>query len=291
MYRLEQPPLPEEVRPRQGGRKYSSVSPMQRSSPARMLPSPQSASRRANADSCSIFVGNLPPNATDSQLREIFSMFGPITHVEIVRKPSVHGTSILRPICVRVGLLLVAGINVFAFIQYVNPEMAVAAVQSSPRMYGVDCLRVERKEISSTFAPRDRLFTSGGSPGSPYFADSQEQIANLLQRVYNFGMTQGVQAQAVPPPVYAAYPYYQPYDLSQYGQFAASAAPIDNNTGAGVHTHGNGFPAQAMGHFQYPQAQPSYLQYPQQSAPRPYQWPPASAGVEKDNASPSKGAF
>ena len=60
-----------------------------------MLPSPQSASRRANADLCSIFVGNLPPDATDPQLREIFSTFGPITHVEIVRKPSVHGTSIL----------------------------------------------------------------------------------------------------------------------------------------------------------------------------------------------------
>ena len=68
---------------------------MQRASPGRMLPSPQSASKRANADLCSIFVGNLPPDATDAQLREIFSMFGPITHVEIVRKPSVHGTSIL----------------------------------------------------------------------------------------------------------------------------------------------------------------------------------------------------
>ena len=100
VYRLEQPPLPEEVRPRQGGRKYQSTSPMQRSSPGRMLPSPQSASRRANADLCSIFVGNLPPNATDPQLREMFSIFGPIIHVEIVRKPSVHGTSIsFLPAC------------------------------------------------------------------------------------------------------------------------------------------------------------------------------------------------
>lgn len=95
VYRLEQPPLPDEVRSRQGGRQYPSMSPMQRSSPGRMLPSPQSASRRANADLCSIFVGKLPLNATDPQLREMFSMFGPITHVEIVRKPSVHGTSIL----------------------------------------------------------------------------------------------------------------------------------------------------------------------------------------------------
>lgn len=276
VYRLEQPPLPEEVRPRQGGRKHASMSPMQRSSPGHILPSPQYASRRANADLCSIFVGNLPPNATDPQLREIFSIFGPITHVEIVRKPSVH-----------------AGINVFAFIEYLSPDMAVAAVQASPRMYGVDRLRVERKEISGTFAPRDRVFASGGSPSSPYFADSHEQMANLLQRVYNFGMTQGAQTQAMPPPVYAPYPYYQPYDLSQYGQFATSATPMDNNTAAGLQTHGNGYPAQAMGHFQYPQAptSTSYLQYPQQPTPRPYQWPPASASADNDNASPSKGAY
>ena len=191
----------------------------------------------------------------------------------------------------QVRLLVVAGVNVFAFIQYLNPDMAVAAVQASPRMYGVDRLRIERKEISGTFAPRDRLFTSSGSPGSPYFADSHEQMTNLLQRVYNFGMTQGAQTQAMPPPVYAAYPYYQPYDLSQYGQLTASATPIDNNIGAGIQIHGNGFSAQGMGHFQYPQAPTSYLQYPQQPAPRPYQWPPASASTENENISPSKEAF
>lgn len=156
-------------------------------------------------------------------------------------------------------------------------------------MYGVDRLRVERKEVSGTFAPRDRVFASGGSPGSPYLADSHEQMANLLQRVYNFGMTQGAQTQTMPPPVYAPYTYYQPYDLSQYGQFTTSGAPIENNTAAGLQTTGNGYPLQPMGHFQFPQPPTSYLQYPQQPAPRPYQWPPASA--ENDNASPSKGAF
>ena len=179
----------------------------------------------------------------------------------------------------------------FAFIQYLSPEMAVAAVQASPRMYGVDRLRVERKEISSSFAPRDRLFASGGSPGSPYFADSHEQMASLLQRVYNFGMTQGAHTQAVPPPVYAAYPYYQPYDLSQYGHFGTSAALMDNNSVAGVQTQGNVYPAQPIGQFQYPQASTSYLQYSQQPTARPYQWPPANTSGDKDNSSPSKGAF
>lgn len=73
-----------------------------------MLPSPQPASRRANADLCSIFVGNLPPDATDQQLRKIFSIFGPITHVEIVRKPSVHGTSILISMFTYVSQLIFA---------------------------------------------------------------------------------------------------------------------------------------------------------------------------------------
>lgn len=169
--------------------------------------------------------------------------------------------------------------------------MAVAAVQASPRMYGVERLRVERKEISGTFAARERLLVSGGSPGSPYLADSHEQMANLLQRVYNFGITQGAQTQAMPPPVYAPYPYYQPYELSQYGQYSTSAAPIDNNTTAGVQTHGNEYAAQAMGHFHYHQPPTSYLQYPQQPVPRPYQWPPPSASADNDNASSPKGAF
>ena len=169
--------------------------------------------------------------------------------------------------------------------------MAVAAVQASPRMHGVDRLRVERKEISGTFAPRERLFASGGSPGSPLFADSHEQMANLLQRVYNFGITQGAQTQAMPPPVYAPYPFYQPYDLSQYGQYTASATQIDSNTAAGVQAHGNGYPPQAMGHFQYSQTPSPYIQYPQQPASRPYQWPPASASADNDTISTSKGAF
>ena len=262
---------------------------MLRSSPGRVMLSPQSASRRINADLCSIFVGNLPPNVTDPQLREMFSMFGPITHVEIVRKPSVHGKFILLSICAEDCLLLVAGVNVFAFIQYLSPDMAVAAVQASPRMYGVDRLRVERKEVSGNFASRERVVASSGSPGSPYFTDSHEQMANLLQRLYNFGMTQAAQTQAMPPALYTPYPYYQPYDLSQYGQFATSATPIENNAAAGLQTHGNGYPAQAMGHFQYPQAPTSYFHYPQQLAPRPYQWPPANASADNDGASPSRG--
>ena len=93
IYRLEQPPkLPEDARPRSGtSRTHASpVSSFQRLSPARSLISPQAAMKRA-ADLCSVFVGNLPSDATDDKLRELFGMYGRIMHIEIVRKPSVNG--------------------------------------------------------------------------------------------------------------------------------------------------------------------------------------------------------
>ena len=92
-YRLEQPPkLPEDARTRLGASRAHAlpVSNFQRLSPARSLVSPQAAMRRA-ADLCSVFVGNLPSDATDDKLRELFGMYGRILHIEIVRKPSVNG--------------------------------------------------------------------------------------------------------------------------------------------------------------------------------------------------------
>ncbi len=92
-YRLEQPKMPEDMRNRLNVR--SGVSPMHREmprlSPARYSGSPQAAMARRASDMCSIFVGNLPPDATDDKLRELFGMYGRILHIEIVRKPSVNG--------------------------------------------------------------------------------------------------------------------------------------------------------------------------------------------------------
>ena len=92
-YRLEQPRMPEDMRTRLNVR--SGASPMHREmprvSPARYGGSPQAAMLRRASDACSIFVGNLPPDATDDKLRELFGMYGRIAHIEIVRKPSVNG--------------------------------------------------------------------------------------------------------------------------------------------------------------------------------------------------------
>lgn len=83
--------MPDDIRHRMGSRSNQS-SPMQRSPglPGSTFSSPQVVVRRAT-DICSIFVGNLPPNADEEQLRQIFGQFGRINQVEIVRKPSVNG--------------------------------------------------------------------------------------------------------------------------------------------------------------------------------------------------------
>ena len=52
--------------------------------------SPQAAMRRA-ADSCSVFVGNLPPDVNEQILRDAFGARGNIHQIEIVRKPSLNG--------------------------------------------------------------------------------------------------------------------------------------------------------------------------------------------------------
>lgn len=62
-----------------------------RYSPKNALNSSQAAIRRA-ADRCSIFVGNLPTDATDDKLQELFGVYGRIVHIELLRKPSVSGT-------------------------------------------------------------------------------------------------------------------------------------------------------------------------------------------------------
>lgn len=81
--------MPEDMRARLGG-SSSGRGQTTRSSPARWGSSPQALMRRA-ADLASVFVGNLPPGATEDMIREVFGFEGRIVQIEIVRKPSVNG--------------------------------------------------------------------------------------------------------------------------------------------------------------------------------------------------------
>lgn len=85
--------MPEDMRTRLSVRSSASLMhrEMPRISPARYGGSPQAAMMRRAADVCSVFVGNLPRDATEDKLRELFGMYGRIVHIEIVRKPSVNG--------------------------------------------------------------------------------------------------------------------------------------------------------------------------------------------------------
>ena len=97
-YRLEQPPVPDEIRSRLNSRHMTPPA-AARGSPIRDYNSPQARMRRA-ADRCCIFVGNLPSTVTQEQLAEVFGSSGRINGIEVISKPSpngkplVHSTSI-----------------------------------------------------------------------------------------------------------------------------------------------------------------------------------------------------
>lgn len=160
------------------------------------------------------------------------------------------------------------------------PEGALAAIQASPRIYGNSRLRVERRESTEPSSRLNTFITSGGSPRAPYLGESHDQMAMLYQRGLYAGLTQAVQAQAMPPPLWAGVPYYQPYDASQYGQAAGiSAVPSENNTAAGLQTHSSDYMGQPVSQVQYAQPPAQYIPYPHQPHRPFYQWPlPGSTG-------------
>ena len=183
-----------------------------------------------------------------------------------------------------------AGVNAFAFIEYMVPEGAAAAVQASPRIYGNARLRVERKESTDPSARLNNFNGPGGSPRSPYLGDPHDQMAMLYQRGLYAGLAQAAQAQAMPPPVWSGFPYCQPYDPSQYGQYGGiPGVPNSDNAATGLQPHPDTYASQAMGQMQYSQPPPQYVHYPQQPPRASYQWPPAGSGGENIHASPIMG--
>ena len=285
--------MADDFRSRFRTRQYQSISPLRaRQSPGRMLPSP--LRRATTTDMRSIFVGNLPANINEERLFRMFDIYGVIQHIEIVRKPSANRKLvIIADDCRCLFLtLLVTGVNAFAFIEYMIPEGAAAAIQASPRIYGNARLRVERKESTDPSTRINTFVASGGSPRSALVGEPHDQMAMLYQRGLYAGLSQAaqVQAQAISPPMWSGYPYYQPYDPSQYGPFASvSAVPSDNSTAAGLQPHSNGYAPQVIGQGQYPQSTAQCVQYQQQPIRPSYQWPPANSPDKDTHVSPSMG--
>lgn len=152
--------------------------------------------------------------------------------------------------------------STFAFIEYLSPDMAATAVQSSSRMYGIHRLRVERKE---TIDPSTRRGPFMASPHDSYNFQTTHDMAMSFHRGVYAGMAQAAQAQAMPaPPVFATYPstYYQAYDPSQYNQYTtpaasvnqyiAPAAPVNHYTAPDIPNNNTvAASLQGPGHFQF----------------------------------------
>ncbi|KAL8942421.1 MAG: hypothetical protein Q9216_001685 [Gyalolechia sp. 2 TL-2023] len=272
-HRLEQPKMPEDVRTRLGGNSNGRAQ-APRFSPARLSDSPQALTRRA-ADVASVFVGNLPPNATEDRVREVFGLYGRIVQIEIIRKPSVN-----------------AGVNTFAFIQFRSSAEAEYASSLCFNLGG-HRLRVERKEPAESLARRDTM-VSGGSPRNRFPMSSQETMTMLFQHGVSVGMANASSSQSPP----AASSMFTPFNayafagVPQFSPLTSQGRLIESETSQGLQAHAQAFVPQALQHG----VNPALGQFPvgtinpAQSAhylpasswtqrTNNYQWPPADSAV------------
>ncbi|KAL8968761.1 MAG: hypothetical protein Q9183_002311 [Haloplaca sp. 2 TL-2023] len=208
-YRLEQPKMPEDMRQRLGVRSHAPTMPHRpRGSPARVGLSPQAVMMRT-ADLCDIFVGNLPFDATEDKLRELFGLYGRIANIEIIRKPSPNRM----------------GANVFAFIRFWTMDEAERATWF-PYQLGGHELRVEPRQSAEALARRDAPF-AGGSPRTRVAArSSQQTMAMMFQQGVQIGMANATASQL---PAVAA-PMYPAYNATQSQGAATSMYPAYNAT-------------------------------------------------------------
>lgn len=144
-------------------------------------------------------------------------------------------------------------------------------------------LRVERKETVEPGARRDLAVMSGGSPRNRYLADN-EAMALMFQRGLSIGMANAASSpvQAIPPPSFTPYPYYQPMNpQATYNPYADPNLGVNNDTPANVQIHGNTYvPHTITGQFQYSQGVHPYalVQFPTRQ--NTYQWPPNNTNGE-----------
>ncbi|KAG8534246.1 uncharacterized protein KY384_001090 [Bacidia gigantensis] len=266
IYRLEQVKGLEESRssPADGAHR-SIASPYRRELVPRMSP----AFTRRHADARSIFIGNLAPHLSEDQLLGMFQIYGRVSHVEIIRKPSMVNAS---------------GVNAFAFIEYDNAQSAALAVQAGSLAYQGLQLRVEHKEPYNSPLRSSPSFS--GSPRRPGLLDSQDMII-AFQRGVSMGMSQATQAQLMPPPFYPQYQYCAPYSNSS----SHSTMPPSTNDAAtaGTQVFTAGYMGPVSGQYSYTGAPAPYEQYQQHHQHQQYYAPnvpisqlqyPSAAGYE-----------
>ncbi|KAL9030002.1 MAG: hypothetical protein Q9196_001832 [Gyalolechia fulgens] len=289
-YRLEQPKMPEDVRTRLGGNSNGRTQ-APRFSPARLNDSPQALMRRA-ADLASVFVGNLPPNATEDRVREVFGLYGRIVQIEIVRKPSVNGEYARDLFRIPISRYEAAGVNTFAFVQFRSSAEAEYASSLCFNLGG-HRLRVERKEPAESLARHDTML-SGGSPRNRFPMASQDTMTMLFQHGVSVGMANASASQS-PPGASSMFTPYNTYGFAGVPQFAPLTSQgrlLESEAAQGLQAHAQACVPQTLQHgvnptlsqFQVPTIAPAqtahYLpasNWPQRT--NNYQWPPADPTI------------
>ncbi|KAI9703275.1 MAG: hypothetical protein M1836_007841 [Candelina mexicana] len=282
VFRLEQPPMPLDLRSRPL-RSSASNSPFMRPSPSRTGCTPQHPMARKDTDSCCVFVGDLSPNVTQKQLGDLFGNYGRVLSMDLVSKPSANGFEA----------------TVFAFVEFAIPDEAALAVEAmDQQVFHGNRIRVERKEPveSATRRPyslahRGPANYASGSPNnrrnvqaniSPSF-DRTAAYQRLYDQAMQYGTPQVNAAdilaagrrqtsvadssptasqQAPMYPFLMPYPYYNPLcaqnttstpsnQLANY-----NLAPVDDDSVPGLSPSGPTFSQGGFSHGgYYPQVQ------------------------------------
>jgi len=126
-------------------------------------------------DGCAIFVGNLPADASKTQLESAFERFGHVASVDIIQKPSPNNNRL----------------NTFAFVGFHTPEEAQRPIGKDIRI-GQWNLRVEAKEYN--FRRRAGFQVIGSPNRAPNSAMplSQSNEDRILGHLYNESISLGL---------------------------------------------------------------------------------------------------
>ncbi|KAK4693970.1 hypothetical protein P7C71_g3521, partial [Lecanoromycetidae sp. Uapishka_2] len=158
-----------------------------------------------------------------------------------------------RPCRAEAAKVHLYGLDMFAFIEFLVPDMAVNAVQGAQ---GVTLENnVLRVEFKKSLDPGHRR---GGSPRSRVMGGSPIGMSAYQQGVIAGRAQAGT--QTLPPPVYPSPYYYSPLSPPTFGQYPGNNAPMVNQP------QGSSFMTPSMGQFQQTGIPDPYL-YSQIQAP------------------------
>ena len=93
-------------------------------------PSPPSRVHQRARDSCTVYVGNLPPHVSRDRLEALFAQYGRVRNCELISKGSGGGgfSSADKPLDASADLSAAQNVSVFAFIEFAAESHAGAVV-------------------------------------------------------------------------------------------------------------------------------------------------------------------